>query len=66
MSCAAHLVYKHATDPFQVEHIEKDLVHNHHHRCFEILFSSVVACNLELLVQLTRLRDPENVPGCFF
>jgi hypothetical protein len=56
----------HETDPFLVEHIEKDLVHNHHHRCFEILFSSVVACNLEVLVQLTILRDPENVPGYFF
>jgi hypothetical protein len=66
-------IYVPKTDPFHVEHIEIDLVHNHHHhhhhhhhRCFEILFSCVVAWHLGLLVQLTRLRDPENVPGCFF
>jgi hypothetical protein len=48
MFYAAHLVYMCETDPFHVEHIDIDLVHNHHHRCFEILFSCVVPWHLEI------------------
>jgi hypothetical protein len=55
MSCAAHLVYMCETDPFHVEHIDIGLVHNHHHRCFEILFSCVVPLHLQLLVQIRIL-----------
>jgi hypothetical protein len=51
----------HETDPFQVEHIEKDVVHNHHHRCFEMLFSRVVACHLEVLVQLFDPMESQSV-----
>jgi hypothetical protein len=48
-------IYVHKTDPFHVDHMEIDLVHNHHHRCFEILFSNVVPWHLEPLAQFRIL-----------